>query len=217
MEGIMRAFGLAVAIVGILAVAGVASAENISGDAKYTALLADLKSGHTDIDYTALREAYAGSTHYDPYGEPPEKDAMIKAAKAEDCEKLLAAADRVLDGDFTDIQAHILSANCAEKRNDESTAKFHHDVAVGLIRSIAHSGDGTSADSPYVVMAVREEYAFLYSQGYRVKMQALVKCRQGQCDAMTVQDQDGATKIFFFDVSRAMGWLTTKLATPSAK
>ena len=100
-----------------------------------------------------------------------------------------------------------------------STAKFHHDVAIGLIRSIAHSGDGTSADLPYVVMAVREEYAFLYSQGYLVKMQALVTCGKGECDAMTVQDQDGTTKTFFFDVSRAMSWLTAKMSAgkPSAK
>ena len=213
----MRKIGFVVAVAGVLAVANLALAEGAAGDAKYAALLTDLKSGRTDIDYTALREAYANSAHYDPYGEPPDRDAMIKAAKAEDCETLLTAASRVLDTDFTDIQAHILSANCAKKHNDASTAKFHHDVAVGLIRSIARSGDGTSADSPYVVMAVREEYAFLYSQGYLVKMQALVKCGKGECDAMTVQDQNGTTKTFFFDVSRAMGWLTAKMGSPSAK
>jgi hypothetical protein len=215
----MRKIGFVVAIAAVLAVANVALADDATGDAKYAALLADLKSGHTDIDYTALREAYADSTHYDPYGAPPEKDAMFKAAKVQDCEKLVPAASRVLEDNFTDIQAHIFSATCARKQNDESTAKFHHDVAVGLIRSIAHSGDGTSADSPYVVMEVGEEYAFLYSQGYQIKMQALVKCGKGECDAMTVQGQDGTTKTFLFDVSRAFSWLTTKMGSskPSAK
>ncbi|HUO91587.1 MAG TPA: DUF4919 domain-containing protein [Rhizomicrobium sp.] len=211
--------GFAIAIAGLLGLARLAHAEESTGDAKYAALLTDLKSGDTDIDYTAFREAYAESSHYDPYGEPPERGAMLDAAKAENCTKVLDAANKVLDGNFTDIQAHILAANCAKKQSDASTAKFHHDVALGLIRSIAHSGDGGSADSPFVVTAVREEYAFLFSQGYRVTMQALVQCGKSECDAMTVQDQGGATKTFYFDVSRSMLWLTKQLGSgkPSAR
>jgi hypothetical protein len=207
---------------GLCAIAGAAQADTghpaaPAGGTQYDVLLADLKGGHTEIDYAAFRVAYANSAHYDPYGEPSGRDAMLAASKAHDCGALLDAATRVLNDDFTDIEAHVLSAHCAEERGDTSSAKFHHDVAAGLIRSIARSGDGTSAGSPYVVMAVKEEYAFLYSQGYRVTMQALVKCGTGECDAMSVEDHDGKKATFFFDVSRPMVWLTKQFGAKGSK
>jgi hypothetical protein len=202
-------------IAGLCAVANVARADTDPppDDASYKALLAELKGGQTNIDYAVFREAYANSAHYDPYGEPPGRNAMLAASKAHDCGALLDAANRVLNDDFTDIEAHILAANCGEERGDKSSAKFHHDVAMGLIRSIARSGDGTTATSPYIVMAVKEEYAFLYSQGYHVTTQALVKCGTGECDAMSVEDHGGKKTTFFFDVSRPMVWLTKQFGT----
>jgi hypothetical protein len=206
-------------VAGLCVMANVARADtdHAPGAKQYDVILADLKGGHTEIDYAALREAYANSAHYDPYGEPPGRSAMIAASKAHDCGALLDAANRVLNDDFTDIEAHVLSADCAAERGDASSAKFHHDVAMGLIRSIARSGDGTTATSPYVVMAVKEEYAFLYSQGYKVTMQALVKCGTGQCDAMSVEDHDGKKATIFFDVSRPFVWLTKQFGAKGGK
>ena len=58
----MRSTALLV-VAGFFAVANVARADAghvpLPGDAKYDTLLADVKGGHTEIDYAALREAYA--------------------------------------------------------------------------------------------------------------------------------------------------------------
>lgn len=182
-----------------------------ASDAEYDKLVAVLKSGDTDIDYAALREAYARSSHYDPYGQSPAATALVAAMKAHDCAKVVASANEVLDEDYTDIQAHVFAENCAGKLNDTTSAKFHHAVAIGLLRAIAGSGAGTNPGSPVVVNAVKEEYAFLLAQGFEVTRQSLVQCAKGPCDAMDVVDRQGAKTTLFFDVSRPMRWLNSKM------
>lgn len=211
--GAAALFSLALSAAGFAAPASPGTSDGDESDRpSYETLLAELKNGHTNIDYWAFRDSYARSAKYDPYGHPPAVKDMVQAMRAGDCQKVISSASSVLDADFTDIQAHIFSAQCEEKQGDASSANFHRTIAAGLIRSIAKSGDGTNPQSPLVVIAVKEEYAFLYSQGYRITMQSLVRCGTGECDAMDVVDANGAKKTFFFDVSRPFAWMTSRLA-----
>lgn len=202
---------------GLMIAALVAAPAAAQSDETYASLLADVESGHTDIDYGQLRTLYAESPSYDPYGEIDSARALVTASRANDCPAVLAAANKVLDADFTDIQAHVLASHCSEEMNDMSSAKFHRAVAVGLLRSIAQSGDGTRRDSPYVVIAVKEEYTFLASQGLTVTHQSLIDCNGHQCDAMGVVDDGGNASTVYFDISRPMAWLTTHLGKRSER
>jgi hypothetical protein len=65
----------------------------------YDALVARLKAGDLKIDFGALRDAYAESATYAPYGgsyDTARRD-MIKAANAHDCKTSLDNAAKVLD------------------------------------------------------------------------------------------------------------------------
>jgi len=177
----------------------------------YDALLSQLKSGFTDIDYGKLRDAYAASAGYEPYfrGGKDEK-SLTEALKASDCAKVLYAANRLLDSNFTNITAHVYAASCAKKLNDESSSQYHRKVALGLLASIARSGNGQAPQSAYVVVSVDEEYAFLSTAGYRIKDQSLVQFGQHECDAIEVVDANGAPKTVYFNVDRPWAWLAQK-------
>jgi hypothetical protein len=183
----------------------------------YDALLAQLKNGFTDIDYGQLRAAYAATPGYDPYyrGGDDQKQ-LTEALKASDCARVVSAANRLLDTNFTNITAHVYAASCARKLKDESSAQYHRKVAQGLLTSIARSGDGQSAQSAYVVVAVDEEYAFLSTAGYRVKGQSLVQYGPHECDAIEVVDGSGAQKTVYFNVDRPWAWLAHKFPPKSA-
>jgi len=200
----------AVALWGLLCVAPmVARADD--APPSYDALLSQLRSGFTDIDYGKLRDAYAASTGYQPYfrGGEDEK-TLTQALKASDCGKVLGAANRMLDTNFTNITAHVYAASCAKKLNDESSAQYHRKVALGLLASIARSGNGQAPQSAYVVVSVDEEYAFLSTAGYRIKDQSLVQFGQHECDAMDVIDSNGLQKTIYFNVDRPWAWLAQK-------
>ncbi len=115
----------------------------------------------------------------------------------------LAAANALLDLNYTDIEAHLMCAAAYEKRGDGTQALFHRTVARGLAKSIADSGDGKTVDTGFVVIAVPEEYQFLAVNGFAVRQQALLQGKNGPVDAMTVVDRKtNETRTFYFDVAR---------------
>jgi len=177
----------------------------------YEALLSQLKSGFTDIDYGQLRDTYAASRGYDPYfrGGDDEK-ALTESLKDGDCARTMSATNRLLESNFTNIAAHVYAASCAQRLNDGSSAQYHRKVAQGLLASIGRSGNGLSPQSAYMVVSVDEEYAFLSAGGYRVTDQSLVQFGQHECDAMDVVDGSGAKKTIYFNVDRPWAWLSQK-------
>ena len=198
--------------------AGILIGTSVSGAAPlstYEEIVSELKSGFTDVDYRRLRESYAESAGYDPYFQNSKQMLLARAMKANDCESVLSLANALLGGNFTDIEAHIFAANCARRLHDDSTARFHLEVARGLLSSIAGSGDGKSVETAFVVVAVDEEYAWLFSQGYRIRDEALVKNGAHQLEAVDVFDQSGAQKTIYFNIDRLTAWLARKLPSQS--
>jgi len=202
---------LALALCGSVILASVPAVAGDSTPASYDALLSQLKSGFTDIDYSQLREAYAATASYDPYDRGGSSGkSLAEALQSTDCPQVLAAANKLLDSNFTNIRAHIYAESCARKLNDNSTAQYHRRVAAGLLGSIAHSGDGTQPESAYVVISTDEEYAFVFASGYEVKGQSLVQFGTHECDALEVADANGARKTIYFNVDKPWAWLAQK-------
>lgn len=201
-----------VLIAGVL-LAGAGLADPPPTNSTYEQIVSQLKSGFTDVDYGKLRQAYAESDNYDPYIENAKQSVLAEAMKTRDCDRVISAANSLLAGDFTDIEAHIYAADCARQQHDQSTARFHLEVARGLLSSIAGSGDGKRPETAFVVVAVDEEYAWLFSQGFRIREQSLLKTGVHEFDAVDVFDQMGAERTIYFNIDRPAAWLAKKLPT----
>lgn len=181
----------------------------------YDGMVARLKSGDAAVDYRALRDAYAESAGYQPYGATRDelKRALHDAFNAQDCPKVLIDADRVLNEIYIDIEAHLLSARCFERGGEQAKAGFHRAVAKGLMDSIVASGDGKTPKTAFVVVAIDEEYAVLSALRWRLVEQALIDDDGHSFDRMSVKSANSdETTVLFFQIDRPMKWLSHSLS-----
>ena len=187
--------------------ASVAAADN------YDALVARAKAGEV-IDFGALRNAYAESPAYQPYGGALEetKRAMHEAFNAQDCPKVLVSSAKVLDATFVDIEAHLLSGRCFEVAGDQAKAGLHRAVAKGLMDSILASGDGKTTKTAFIVVAIDEEYAVMSALRWRVVGQALIDEDGHAFDRIEVKSATSEeTAVLYFQIDRPMAWLSKNL------
>ena len=176
-----------------------------AGDTSYDALLAQLKSGNTAIDFQALRYARAELPGYNPYEAlaDPIKGDLIRAMAANDLAGVSTLANQIVERDYTDIDAHAALAAVLERRGQREQAAFELAVANGLLGSIRVSGDGMTPETAYVVIGVAEEYSFLGSIGVQVARQSLLQAGRGPVDALEVVNPvNGERQTVYFDVSR---------------
>jgi hypothetical protein len=180
----------------------------------YEALLTRAKSGDPALDYRALRDAYAASAHYQPYGGDTDdaRTTMIKAFNAQDCTTALPAADKVLDAIYIDITAHLVSGRCFEMAGDKAKADFHRAIAHGLMDSIVASGDGKTEKTAFLVVTINEEYDVLSALRWRLVGQALINDDGHAFDKMEVKSATSAeTATLYFQIDRPMAWLSHSL------
>ena len=92
---------------------------------------------------------------------------------------------------------------------------FERAVASGLFRSIVASGDGMTPETPFVVIAIAEEYMVLRERGLRPAGQALLQTANGPVDALTgVDPANGMRQTLYFDVNRLFMALDRRLGEP---
>jgi hypothetical protein len=186
----------------------------------YETLLAQLKSGNTAIDYTALRYARAEQPGYNPYEglADPAKGDLFRAIAAADFDRVATLANDVLGRDYTDIDAHAALAVVLERRGMTQEAMFERAVADGLLRSIQDSGNGMAPETAYVVISVAEEYSLLGARNVQVARQSLVQSARGPVDALeVVNPANGERSTVYFDVSRLFAAMTRLGAAQNAK
>lgn len=179
----------------------------------YEAMVARVKGGDVAVDYRALRDAYAESAVYAPYGGDFDeaRNEMRKAFNAQDCAKVLPNAEKVLNAIFIDITAHLLSARCHELGNDRTKADFHRAVARGLMSSIIASGDGKTTTTAFVVVTISEEYDVLSALRWRLVSQSLIDDDGHAFDLMEVTSPTNETAKLYFQIDRPMKWLSKSL------
>ena len=134
---ISRVPGVALLLVGLTLLSGNARAAEPS----YDDYVAQVKAGKLDIDYTAFRMAYTASPKYEPYGAARALIGQIKKAYvAGDCPAAMAHAKEVLEVNFVQIDAHMVTASCLKKAGNEEEARRAHAVFIGLVKSLARVG-----------------------------------------------------------------------------
>ena len=196
----MRRWCVAFALAGLFALPLVARAAD--SPSEYSKLLARLKSGNTDIDYTRLRLSYPDSPERkaakDVSG--PEK-GMWDALEARNFSEAVKQVEMVLASEYVNIDAHFVALVANRELGAKQDAEFHQAIFRGLIQSILQSGDGESMGTAWVMIDVHEEYVILRVLGYGLPEQSLVQKDGHSYDVLkSKSNKDGTERTFYFNV-----------------
>ena len=186
-----------------LAPAAPAAAFDGASEMRYQTLLAAAKAGSGAIDWGALRLSYADSAEFNLSGDRTDaaRKAMFEAINAGDDKAALAQAKLILDQDYVDIDAHVVSDVAYQHLGDAASAKREHDIVLGLLRSV-RTGDGATPAAAFTVISVGEEYAVMRAFDMKVSDQALIQNAGHNYDLLDVTDADGKPQRFYFLIDR---------------
>jgi hypothetical protein len=190
-----------------LAVATTAGADTpppaVDREAAYQALLAQAKAGAPNVDWQALRIAYAERPSFRVFAQSAAKRDMFQAAGRSDCAAALPAARAVIAERYIDADAHMVAAFCEENAGDAVAAALDRDIGRGLIGSI-ETGDGLSPAAAFTVIDVDEEYSVMRALGLHVTQQALQRADGHAYDALTTSDETGQSATYYFLIDRVL-------------
>jgi len=174
-------------------------------EARYQALLAAAKAGDQPVDWQALRFAYADRPSFSVFGDGLQdvRKQMFTAFKAKDYATALGLAQRIIDQDFIDSDAHLIIAACDGAMGQPRLGQRDREIGLALIQSI-ETGDGQTPATALTVITVAEEYAYLRAKGLRPTRQALVRDGGHSYDLLTTTDQDGKPREVYFLIDRVL-------------
>ncbi len=184
------------------------------GAPTYDELVARAKTGDANVDYLALRNAFAESPNYDPYGSNLRglQNDMLDAYRRADCAAVVAKADSILAVNFVHVDAHLLASLCHGKLGNEQAMRRERQAARGLIDSILRSGDGKSEESAFVVIQISEEYSILRLLELQPSSQALIHAQGHSYDRFEAKSSDtGQQVVVFFNIDRPLAALGREL------
>jgi hypothetical protein len=191
-------------ILALLLVSSAAAIAAEDGNSKYQDILGAAKSGQP-VDWQAFRFAYAESAGFDVTGmkSAATRKAMNEALRANDYAGAIAQANLILNENYTDIDAHVVSDVANMKLGNTDEAKKQHAIAVGLLRSI-RTGDGKTPETAFTVITVHEEYSLIGVLGMRRQRQAVFSNGGHNYDVLDVVDKDGLSQKFYFQIDRVL-------------
>jgi hypothetical protein len=156
-----------------------------------------IKAGDTTADFTALRTLAAKMASAQGSGSSPEQHFAL-ARDTPDSLVARAHVDSVTTLYFGHVRAHIDAQRVFEQRHDTTRARAEATIVRGFIASIGANG-GLTAESAMPVVSIDEEYAYLAAQHVHRETQALTKCGEGKCDALTGTDErTGKSATYYF-------------------
>lgn len=194
----MRPFAAALLLVAV-ALAPCAFAQTAGDSLAYQAMIERVKKGDLDVDFRALRYAYAETGRRPDRAENDLVGTMFRAYKAKDFDGAIAAAQKILAVNYLDIDAHVICDLSYRMLSNTISAEPCHEMASRLLRSIYESGDGATPETAYEVIAVREEYSFLNALGLTPMSQNLVTRGGRSFDVIeATNNATGETRTVFF-------------------
>lgn len=195
-------------LLAVLCFAGVASGQGPGGmrpperpkDPEYTKLMDKLKGGNTEIDYKALRMAWARSGFAGSRGlDPKFRASMVEAVKANKYDEIVKNANEILKVNLMDINTHVIAAAAYLELKDAKKADYHQAVYLGLINSIVNGSDGESPKTAYMVVSRDEIIAVL--RAYELQATASEEMTEGTSNYQIVTATDkangGISKVYF--------------------
>lgn len=164
--------------------------------------------------FKELRFAYTETPQYNPYGgiKATTADAMFTAFNNKDYKTALEYADKILEENFVDIDAHMIASAAYEKTGDKERGDFHRAIASILILSVLGDGSGEKPESAIEVISTDEEYAILNLGGLRENSQTELMANGHNYDKLTVNDPvSGRTFDMYFCIDKPYNWLQNSL------
>ena len=162
-------------------------------------------SGDLQFDWKEFRlAAVEGGTPY--FDWHPVRNQFLQQLNSGDLDAALKSANEIKNHNLAEPEGHLLAMMAFQKMNRQQEAAFEHDVVAEYLKSITSSGDGTSSDTAYVVVAVEEEYFFLnITMGVGLpESQSLVSKNGHSFDLLKVKTQDGREQEIWFNVDISM-------------
>jgi hypothetical protein len=139
----------------------------------YALLVDRVKAADRTVDFTELRMAFTETPVYSGmmmgFYQP-----LWRTLNARDFEGALKIADRVLQQNYAEPNAHMVAAAAHRELGHTEQAEFHSFVADGLLQSVTSQGDGKTAETAYHVIDISEEYALFRSMSLTLKAQSIV-------------------------------------------
>jgi Domain of unknown function (DUF4919) len=174
----------------------------ISSNDSYAEMVKKIQSGELTVNFFDLRMKYGASSQYDPEAGSDEIREMYENLNAKNYKGALKIATAVLEKQYVNIDAHRVASAAYEGLGDDALAKLHHDIVVGLVRSILDSSEGTSVATAYKVISVQEEYAVMRVLGLRPGKQTYLQSGKRSYDEMEMLNpKDGSMVTRYFDVT----------------
>src|SRR5574341_912926 len=175
----------------------------------YYSLLKKAKAFDKSVDFKALRLSYTETSDYNPYNETDnEQEAMFDAMRDKQYDKALKHAQSILNTNYVDIGAHIVSQTVYQEMNNSEQYNFHQFVVDGLIKSILNSGDGKSPETAYLVIDIKEEIFFLEILGFEMEGLTLLEKNNHFYHKIEVKKPEtGETAVLYFNVDIPSNWL----------
>jgi hypothetical protein len=172
-------------------------------DAVYGEFVRRANAGDLSVDFRSFRLACLKASICDPRGDTKQIISMRQSLQSKEYANAAAAAEAVIAHGFVNIEAHVVGAQAYEGLNDTERAKFHHDVAASLIRSIMATGDGKSKETAFEVIGTFEEYVIMDVLGLPpLGKQSLFPGKPNSYDLLEVTDPRTGQKVsVFFNIN----------------
>jgi hypothetical protein len=159
---------------------------------------APLPAWEDDVDFTALRLAYARRRDYDARCEGSPGDEFMPALEAGRFSDAAAVAERWLQRCPVDARVHQWAASAYYQAGMQAEFEAHARWHEGLVRSILAGADGLTTATPWRVIASMEAYVALQYLQLKSVQQSIIE-GDPPLDRIDVRDAAGASGTRYFD------------------
>lgn len=173
---------------------------------RYRALVERVKASDASVDLAEVRQAFTETSDYRGMMMAAYQP-LWRAMGAGDFPAALKIADTVLQTNYVEINAHMVSALAHQQLGNVVQAAYHRNITDGLLRVVMSKGDGRAPETAWEVIDVSEEYAVMRALNVTPTGQALqgLTTPGPKVDVITVVDnrtkQEGK---IYFNVDRSM-------------
>jgi hypothetical protein len=184
-----------------------------NGESRYDILLDKIKNKKVSVDdkeFKELRFAYTETPQYNPYGgiKVEVGEAMMNAFNNKEYSKAIEFAEKILNENYVDIDAHMVASTAYRKTGNLEKADYHRYIVAGLMNSLVDGNHGEKPETAIDVISTDEEYALLNLAGLRMSSQAELKVNGHDYDKLTVVDSaSGKTFEMYFCIDKPYNWL----------
>ena len=169
--------------------------------AKYAEFAAKLRSGHSSVDWKALRIAAVIGEVEDTTsgGFLAVKNAYAALNDGKFAEALKTSRD-IEEHNIADADAHYLAWRSLTGLGREDEAEKERLLLAALFQSITDSGDGKSAKTAWFATTIREEYLFMQAILNVQFQEQRTSVQDGHYfDVVAVKDASGKQMILWFN------------------